>query len=154
MPHASSRRTKTLVSALILVVLALHALPVLSYQGVRQTRWPFLAWGMYAKAHAKGPIQAQERRLTGLTASGQKQEITGYLLGLSRPSVRMLYLIPINRGDTAVAESLLVRVNKGREDPIVELRVEGVRYTLADTGVVTEPLPVVSYRPIATVPSR
>lgn len=146
MPQPSTSSTKTWISILILVVLGLHAVPVVSYQGVGQTRWPFLAWAMYARAYKKGPIETLDRRIKGTTATGAELEVNSGLVGLSRPTLRMLYMNPMNKGDTAAAQALLTRLNHDRTDPFVEVRLEGIRYTLADTGVVTEPLPVVTYR--------
>lgn len=146
MPQPSTSSTKTWISVLILVVLGLHAVPVVSYQGVGQTRWPFLAWAMYARAYKKGPIETMDRRIVGTTASGAEFEINSGIVGLSRPTLRTLYMNPMNKGDTAAAQALLSRLNQDRSDPILEVRLEGTRYTLADTGVVTEPLPVATYR--------
>ena len=48
-------QTRTRISLFILLILGLHAIPVLWYQGERQTRWPFLAWAMYARSFPPGP---------------------------------------------------------------------------------------------------
>jgi hypothetical protein len=131
---------------LILLVLGLHAVPVLSYQGMRQTRWPFLTWAMYAKSYRPGPIQTMNRFLVGTTLQGKKEEVSPTLVGLSKPTFRNMYINPLYRGDSAPAHELLSRLNRGRNDPFVELRTIGTRYTLADTGVVTEQLPIFVYR--------
>ncbi|HEY7480355.1 MAG TPA: hypothetical protein VH680_07575 [Gemmatimonadales bacterium] len=140
------RDTKVWISALILLILGLHAVPVLSYQGMRQTRWPFLTWAMYAKAYPPGPIQTMNRFLIGTTLRGQKEEVTPRLVGLTKPSFRNMYINPLYRGDSALAGELISRLNRGRDDPFVELRTIGTRYAIADTGVVTEQLPVFVYR--------
>ena len=76
------RDSKLWISALILLVLGLHAIPVISYQGHRQTRWPFLAWAMYARSWPPGPIQTMDRALVGRTAAGTEEEVTAWLAGL------------------------------------------------------------------------
>ncbi len=137
---------KTWVSLFILLVLGLHALPVLSYQGLRQTRWPFLAWAMYAKSYPPGPIEATTRRLIGTTASGKEEEVTAHGAGLPGPAFRNAYIAPLWRGDSAPAYELIHRLNRERADPVVQLRLEGERQVLTDTGVVTEVLPEAVYR--------
>ena len=140
------RDSKLWISALILLVLGLHAIPVISYQGHRQTRWPFLAWAMYARSWPPGPIQTMDRALVGRTAAGTEEEVTAWLAGLPRPAFRNAYVNPLFEGDSVLARELMERVNRGRDDPFVEIRTSGQRYTLADDGVVTEDLPVFTYR--------
>jgi len=140
------RKSKMWISAFILLVIGLHAVPLLFYQGHRQTTWPFLAWGMYAKAYPAGPIETMDRFLKGTTAAGTEEEITPRMIGLTKPTFRNHYMNPIYRGDTTVALELLDRVNRDRTDPFVELRTVGIKYILADTAVVQESLPVQSYR--------
>jgi hypothetical protein len=140
------RNSKVWISALILLILALHALPVISYQGLAQTRWPFLAWAMYAKAFPPGPIDTMNRFLIGTTASGKEEPVTPVLVGLSKPTFRNLYINPLYAGDSVPAHELLTRINRGRADPFVSVRTVGTRYVVSDTGVVTEKLPVITYR--------
>ena len=140
------RNSKLWISALILLVLGLHAIPVISYQGHRQTRWPFLAWAMYARSFPPGPIQTLDRTLLGRTAGGAEEEVTAGLAGLPRPPFRDAYITPLFDGDSAVARELLERLNRERDDPFVEIRTSGQRYTIADDGVVREELPVFTYR--------
>ena len=147
------RDPKVWISTLILLVLGLHAVPVLSYQGHRQTTWPFLAWAMYSKSHPPGPIQTMNRYLVGRTSTGQEVDVTPGLVGLSKPTFRNTYINPLYKGDSASARELIGRLNRDREDPIVDLRTIGTRYVLSDTGVVTEQLPVITY-PGAPAESR
>jgi hypothetical protein len=140
------RNSKVWISALILLILGLHALPVLSYQGTRQTRWPFLTWAMYAKSHPPGPIETMNRFLVGTTATGKTDSVTPRVVGLSKDAFRNAYLNPLYRGDSVPAHELLIRINRARTDPIVELRTIGTKYAIADTGIVTEQLPVFVYR--------
>ena len=140
------RDPKAWISTLILLVLGLHAVPVLSYQGHRQTTWPFLAWAMYAKSYPPGPIDTMNRYLIGRTSAGRAEPVTAGLVGLSKPAFRNTYLNPLYQGDSTSARELISRINRGREDPIVEVRTVGTRYTLSRTGVITEELPVITYR--------
>jgi hypothetical protein len=139
------RQSQVWVSILIVLVIGLHALPVLSYQGQRQTRWPFLAWAMYARSYPPGPIQVVQRRVIGTTASGEEVEITPRLVGLPRPPFRLAYLLPLQRGDTATARELMQRLNRQREKPFVRIAVTVLSSTLSDTGVVREWSPPIVY---------
>jgi hypothetical protein len=137
---------KTRISLLILLIIGLHAVPVLSYQGERQTRWPFLAWAMYARSYPPGPITVATRRLVATYASGKEEEVTQRLVGLPTPAFKKTYIAPLWKGDSTPAYQLIERLNRGRSDPVVQLRLEGERRLLVDTGVVRETLPVVTYR--------
>ena len=65
---------KTRISLFIVVIIALHAVPVLSYERGRQTRWPFLSWTMYAKSFPPGPItMATDASLRPPPAEGKKR---------------------------------------------------------------------------------
>lgn len=147
-------QAKTRISLFLLAVIGLHALPVLSYQGVRQTRWPFLAWAMYARSYPPGPVEVLMRRLMATSSSGKQEEVTWKLAGLPWPTFRNLYLTPLAKGDSAAAAELILRLNRGRPEPVVLLRLEGDRFILADTGVVKEALPALTYPADTSAPSR
>ncbi len=131
-------RNKTAISLFILLVLALHAVPVLSYQGVRQTRWPFLAWAMYAKSYPPGPIVAAIRKVFATSALGKHQEVTPRVVGLSGPAFRNTYMVPLERDDTMAARKLMGRLNRERRDSVVQLRLELTQYRLVDSGVAVD----------------
>ena len=139
-------RTKAWISAFIVLVIGLHALPVLSYQGLRQTRWPFLTWAMYAKSYPPGVVQTWRRKLVAVAANGKQEEIDPYAVGLSKATFRNLYIDPIYNGDTTVALELLNRLGRNQKQSYVELRTQGIKYTVTDRGLVTEPFPVVTFR--------
>jgi len=138
-------RSRMWVSLFILLVVGLHALPVVSFQGARQTRWPFLAWAMYARSYPAGPVQAKKRSLVGTTTSGAELVVDAEVVGLSGPAFGTTYTAPIYAGDTAVARELMSRVNRGRKDSLVTLRTAGEVYTVTDSGLRTEPLPVLTF---------
>ena len=140
------RQPKLWISLLILLVLGLHALPVLSYQGYQQTRWPFLTWAMYARSYPPGPIQVVVRRLIARATSGAEREVTYYQVGLSKAAFRNAYLVPLSKHDSVAARELLTRLNQKRDDKLVRIRLEQVRSTLSDTGVAREELPVIDYQ--------
>jgi hypothetical protein len=123
---------KTRISLLILLILGLHAVPVLSYQGER--------------SFPPGPIEVATRRIVATYASGNEEEVTQRLVGLPTPAFKKTYIVPLWKGDSAPAYELIERLNRGRSDPVVQLRLEGQRQALVDTGVVREALPVVTYR--------
>ena len=138
---------KTRVSAFLIVVLGLHALPVLSYQGLRQTRWPFLAWAMYARSYPPGPIEADLRELVAVSPDGTRHEVDPRDVGLSGPAFRTNYLGPFSRGDTTAGRWLVDRLNRLGADSVVQVRLEAVRYRLVDgdPGVAVDTLDVVAY---------
>ena len=137
---------KTRISLFILLILGLHAIPVLWYQGERQTRWPFLAWAMYARSFPPGPIDMTTRRLVATLASGKEEQLTAGLVGLPAPAFQKTYVAAAWKGDSAPAYELIRRLNRVATDPIVQLRFEGETQTLVDSGVVTTPLPVITFR--------
>lgn len=137
---------KLAISLGIVLIIGLHAVPVLFYKGHSQTGWPILAWAMYARAQAPGPVQTTLRHIVGVTRQGKHERLDGRFLGLSPTAVRKFYLQPMWAGDSTAAGKLFQRVNRGRQDPIVELRVEGQKYTLIKGVVQEEKLPVVAYR--------
>jgi len=140
------RQPKVWVSAFILVIIGLHAVPVLFYQGFRQTRWPILAWAMYAKSYPPGPVETMRKRIVAVTGRGEQLDVGSSLVGISRAAVGKSYSRPLWDGDTAVAQELFRRLNRNRPDPIVELRLESEKFSVADTGLVTEIFPPIVYR--------
>jgi hypothetical protein len=139
-------RRKTLVSVVILLVIGLHAVPVL-YRSERGTLWPFMQWAMYKNSREAGPIDTRQRRILAISATGRSDTVTPRLLGLSITVLQQRYLVPIARGDLSSAPELIDRLNRDRDDPVVELRLEGETYTVTDSGIVRTDDPVVTYRP-------
>lgn len=139
-------RRKILISLVIFLVIGLHAVPVL-YRSERGTLWPFMQWAMYKNSRKPGPIDARQRRIIAVTAKGHGDTVTPHLLGLSITVLKQRYLIPIATGDLSPAPELIARLNRHRNDPVVELRVEGETYTITDTGIVRADDPVVTFRP-------
>jgi hypothetical protein len=139
-------RRKTLVSVVILLVIGLQALPVL-YRSERGTLWPFMQWAMYKNSRKPGPIDTHLRRILAITAAGRSDTVTPRRLGLSITVLKQRYLAPMAKGDLSTAPELVDRLNRHREDPVVELRLEGETYTVTDTGIVRTDDPVVTYRP-------
>jgi hypothetical protein len=135
---------RTLASVVIVLAIGLHALPVL-YRRERGTLWPFMQWAMYKNSRPAGPVEVQQRRMLAVTASGARDTVTPRLLGLSVTVLEQDYLRPMRTGDTSVAPRLLDRLNQGREDPYVELRLESETYTVTDTGLARRSNPVVTY---------
>lgn len=138
--------SKLWISILIVLAIGLHAVPVLSYRGLHQNRWPFLAWAMYAASRPPGPIQTMNRRIIATTSKGERQEVTPWLAGVRRPVLRNNYTQPMWVGDSAAATQLFRKLNRGRSDPFVELQVEGERFTVTDTGIAKEDLRGIRYR--------
>jgi hypothetical protein len=145
MPEGASNPTRRLaVSAVILLVIGLHAVPLL-VRSVRKTFWPFLEWSMYNDASPPGPIEAVDREFTGVTRRGHEVVVSARLAGLGPPALTRLYIRPMLKGDSAATRRLLARLNRGREDPFVEVRFSGTRYRLTRAGIAEEALPVQSF---------
>jgi hypothetical protein len=140
------RQPKVWTSLFIALVIGLHALPMISYQGNRQTRWPFLSWSMFAQAVPPGPIQMTRRYIYGFTAGARRELITSSLAGVAHSNYGRGFVRPMAQGDTAAAQRLFRRLNDRRDDPFVELRVETQVYTLVGDSAVKQSLPPVSYR--------
>lgn len=138
------RHRKTLISAAILLAIALHAVPAV-YSAERSTLWPFMTWTMYYKSKAPGPIETIKKRVLAVTANGQQEEVDMHLVGLGPAVLAARYFRPMWAGDSAAARELIRRLNPGRTDPVVELRMESETYTVTDSGVARHANPVIIY---------
>lgn len=136
---------KTLISVVILVVIGLHAAPLL-LRHERGTLWPFMQWSMYKNSRPPGPIEANQRRIIAVTSAGRRDTVTPRLLGLSITVLEQRFLRPLATGDSTPVPQLIERLNRNGEDSVIELQVESETYTIADTGVVRTDNPVVTYR--------
>jgi hypothetical protein len=101
---------------------------------------------MYMNSRAPGPIDVNQRRILAVWASGARDTVTDRLLGLSITVLKQRYLGPIGRGDEAAARDLMARLNQGRTDSVVELRVSNDVYTVTDTGIAKTVEPEVIFR--------
>ena len=136
---------KTLTSIVILLVIGLHAAPLL-FRSERGTLWPFMQWSMYKNSRPAGPIEANQRRIIAVTAGGRRDTVTTHLLGLSITVLEQRFLRPLATGDSSAAPILFERLNRDREDPVVALHLEHETYTVTDTGIVRTDNPVLTYR--------
>jgi hypothetical protein len=141
----SGDRRKALASAVIVLVIGLHAVPVIS-SAERDTLWPFMVWSMYKHSRAAGPIEVHQRHFLAVTASGVRDTVTPELLGVSITVLTQRYLRPLLTGDTTVVPRILERLNRGRTDPYVELNLVSETYTATDTGLTRRENPVLIYR--------
>lgn len=139
------RPYKVCISAVILLVIGLHAVPVL-HAGLRKRIWPILDWAMYKDASPPGPIETDRKRIVGITAGGQREVITKELVGLSSFALDRLYSKPMKVGDSSAARQLMVRLNHQRQDPFVEVRLEVETFTATDSGLVRHGNPPMTYR--------
>jgi len=138
-------KPKTLISVVIVLVIGLHAVPVL-YRKERGTFWPFMQWSMYKNSRQAGPIEVRQRRMLAITSKGAIDTVTPRLVGLSITVLQASYLKPIGSGDLSPVPELIQRLNRHRDDPVVELRLESEIYTVTDTGIARRDEPVVTYR--------
>jgi hypothetical protein len=139
------RQSKVWISILIIFAVGIHAVPVL-HRGMQKRLWPILDWGMYKWSRPAGPIQANKMRVIAITLKGDRQPVTPQLVGSSGFALRALYTKPMWDGDSSAARQLVRRLNRGRTDPFVELRLESEQYLVTDTGVVKQENPVITYR--------
>ncbi len=138
-------RYRVLISATIVLVIGLHAVPVL-YRAERGTLWPFMQWAMYKSSSPPGPIQTQTRRIVATTSSGREEEVTPAMLGLSVTVLESWYLRPMGSGESTAAYRLMDRLNRDRHDSIVGVRLESALYTVTDTGIARVDKPPLTYR--------
>ena len=138
-------RRKTLASIVIVLVIGLHAVPVL-VSAERGTLWPFMVWAMYKHSRRGGPVKVNQRHILAVTASGARDTVTDRRLGVSITVLDQRYHRPLMGGDTTVIPVLFERLNQGRADPYVELQLVSETYTVTDTGLARLDNPVVRYR--------
>ena len=138
-------RRKTLASVVILLVIGLHAVPVI-HSAERGTLWPFMVWAMYKHSRPAGPVEVNQRRIVAVTGRGGADTVTPHLLGVSITVLDQRYHRPLMDGDTTVVRRLFERLNRDRTDPYVELRLVSETYTVTDTGLARRDNPVVSFR--------
>src|SRR2546430_1319305 len=102
---------KLYISIFILLIIGLHALPVLQeLRGKRQTFWPIMAWGMYRHSYdSKRPVQASLRHITAITAGGETLQIGAPESGLGYHGFLRFYLGPMSTGDSLAADRLADR---------------------------------------------
>jgi hypothetical protein len=131
MPNA-----KTWTSLWIVLVVSLHVVPVVLREKPNPTTWPWLPWAMYKDSRPAGTIEAERRRLSGVTRSGQTVTVDEDSVGLSRFVVNRTFVRPWLTGDTTAAPRLLSHLNRRRSDPLVTLRLSIETYTITDTGTV------------------
>jgi hypothetical protein len=150
--NRSMRQYKVWISTVILLVIALHVVPVV-HAGLRKRIWPILDWAMYKDASPPGPIETDRKRIVGITASGHREVVSKDVVGLSSFALDRLYAKPMKRGDSSAAQQLILRLNRQREDPFVEVRLEVETFTATDTGIVRRANPPITYR-VDPAPSR
>jgi hypothetical protein len=138
-------RRKLLASTVIVLVIGLHAVPVI-YSAERGTLWPFMVYAMYKHSRPSGPVEVNQRRILAVTASGVRDTVTDHLLGVSITVLDQQYHRPLMTGDTTVAPRIFERLNRGRTDPYVELDLVSETYTVTDAGLERRENPVMTYR--------
>ena len=129
------RSPKTLISIAILVLVAVHVVPVL-HAGMRKRMWPILDWAMYKDPKPDGPVQMDKKRLLAVTARGDTATVDKEVVGVSSFVIDRLYTKPMRAGDATAARALFTRLNRTRDDPFVELRLESETYSVTDEGIV------------------
>ncbi len=139
------RRYKVLVSIAILLIIVLHAVPVLS-RPWRKRVWPFLDWAMYKDAVPAGPVRADIRQLVGVTRTGGRIDVDDDTVGVSLFVMDRLYIKPMMQGDSSAARQLAGLLNRERRDSIVEIRLETETYIATDSGIVRSQPPAIAYR--------
>jgi hypothetical protein len=140
-----TRHRRTLISGGIVLVIALHAVPLLY---PRDRFWPFMQWSMYRDSNAPGPIFTRIRKVFATTKSGKVEAITPGYTGLSIFVLERDYFRPWFKGDSTAPSRLLEMLNvQRREDPFVGVRLEVTKYTVTDSGIVTEQSTPTTFQP-------
>jgi hypothetical protein len=139
-----------LISLSILIIISAHGLPILQkLLGKDQTLWPIMAWGMYRHSRgADGPIQTSIQRIIVTTTSGREREILPMDAGLSFMAFERQYMHGIRQGDAVAADRLIQRLNFRQPDPVVEIRLESVTYTVTESGLVEKKDPPFVHRSV------
>jgi hypothetical protein len=140
---------KIWTSLWIVLVISLHAVPVVLRERPNPTTWPWLPWAMYKDSRPAGPIVAERRRLSGVTASGRTVTVEEDSAGLSRFVVNRTYVRPWLLGDTAAAPRLFAHLNQRRSDPFVKLQLSVETYTVTDSRMVVQHRTLDYPRPVA-----
>jgi hypothetical protein len=142
-----TRHRRTLISAGVVLVVALHIVPLLY---PRERFWPIMQWSMYRNSSAPGPVFTRIRKVFATTKSGKVEAITPGYTGLSIFVLERDYFRPWSKGDSTAPSRLLEMLNaQRREDPFVDVRLEVTKYTITDSGIVTEQSPPTTFQPEA-----
>ena len=141
----SEGRRKAVASVVIVLVIGLHAVPVI-HSAERGTLWPFMVWAMYKHSRPAGPVEVNQRRILAVTASGARDTVTPHLLGVSITVLDQRYHRPLMSGDPTVVPALFERLNRWRTDPYVALQLESETYTVTGTGLERRDNPIVTYQ--------
>jgi predicted DCC family thiol-disulfide oxidoreductase YuxK len=149
-PGKSTFRHRIAVSILILVILGLHgwaniAKAVIPSSKMGDRLWPFLAYGMYRNSRQPGTIRTTKHHLFAVTARGRELKVVPELVGMYGPALNRHYLRPMLGGNPSAPRLLAERINRGREDPVVEFRIDSEIFVIAEAGVVLEGKQSVSY---------
>jgi hypothetical protein len=142
-------KAKIWTSLWIVLVVSLHGVPLLLRERPNPTTWPWLPWAMYKDSRPAGTIEADRRRLSGVTRSGQTVTVEEDSAGLSRFVVNRTFVRPWLTGDTTAAPRLFAHLNQRRRDPFVELRLSVETYIISDTGTVVRKR-MLTYKPAMT----
>jgi len=130
-------RAQRRISWLVVVVLALQAVPVVrEWTLSSETLWPFLSWGMYRHAtHA--PVQATRVRLMARLGQGALRPITSRDAGQERFAFLRWFVKPIAAGDSAAARELGRDLERRWGEPVAGIEVERVEFRITDDGLET-----------------
>jgi hypothetical protein len=104
-----------------------------------------MAWGMYKESHEPGPITLNQRRIIGINAKGEEQEIYHWQSGYSPLAFKKMFIKPMSNGDAEAARRLAKKINRRLDVPIISFRVESQVYTLTDAGVTREDSPPIIF---------
>lgn len=138
-----TRHRKSLISGGILLVLALHIVPML-YPS--EPFWPIMQWSMYKDSKAAGPTQTTVRKVFATTRSGKTEAITPGYTGLSIFVLERDYFRPMAKGDRSAPGQLIAKLNSQRTaDSFIEVRLERTLYTVTDSGIARTTQPVIRY---------
>ncbi len=153
------------ISLFILIVIGLHALPLVQeLTGRRQTLWPIMAWGMYRKAHpSHEKIMVKKLHITAKTANGDVLDVAsihhppffnllkknyhkdGNRILLGHYGYKRLFVKPMLKGDKQAARKLAALLNQDRQDPVTHIQIQSDLYEMGASGIKKVDSPVMTY---------
>ena len=142
-PSKSVPTRHIILSLIILLLLGVQgwanvAKAIRPSSGLGDRSWPFLAYGMYRHSYGPGTIRTTKQHVIAITSRGNELKIDPHAAGMYGQALQRHYLDPMLSGDPSAPILLTNRLNTGREDPIVALRVERETYAISDAGLIPE----------------
>jgi predicted DCC family thiol-disulfide oxidoreductase YuxK len=144
-------RSQMFISALIILILGLHAWANVAKVFFRSSlmgdrSWPFLAYGMYRYSYGSAIIQAAKTDVVGITAAGHEFKLTPEIVGMGGQALGRHYLRRMRSGDQGAARRLAERINIGRDDRVVAFHIQSENFAIFTSDLVSQGKKSETYR--------